>query len=134
VPRVDAVAGLLVRRGRALFVRRPPAGLLGGLWELPGAELAPGEAPAAGLRRAVRERVGLRVSGTRRVGAVEHAFSHRRLRLHVFRCQTASGRVRLAGFDAHRWLPLAEHAALPHGAATRKALRLLAREVAAEAG
>jgi len=29
---------------------------------------------------------------------------------------------------------VAEHGALPHGAATRKALRLLAREVAAEAG
>ena len=134
VPRVDAVAVLVVRRGRALFVRRPPAGLLGGLWELPGAELAPGEEPTAGLRRAVRERVGLRVTGARPVGAVEHAFSHRRLRLHVFRCQTARGRVRLAGFDAHRWLPLAEHGALPHGAATRKALRLLAREVTAEAG
>lgn len=34
-----AGAALLLRRGRALAVRRPALGLLGGLWELPGAEL-----------------------------------------------------------------------------------------------
>ncbi len=126
--RLEAAAALLVRRGRALAVRRPPRGLLGGLWELPGGDLAPRERPAEGLIRALRERVGLRVSGARQLGAVEHEFTHRRLRLHVFQCDTPEGRVRLDGFDAHRWLAPAGLAELPQGAVTRKALELLATD------
>jgi A/G-specific adenine glycosylase len=124
--RVEAVAGLVLRRGKALAVRRPPRGLLGGLWELPGGELAPRETPQAGLLRAVRERVGLSVPDAQRLGAVEHLFTHRRLRLHLFRCDPPQGRVRLDGFDAHRWLPPDALAELPQGGAMRKALELLA--------
>jgi A/G-specific adenine glycosylase len=125
--RLEAAAALLRRRGRTLAVRRPPHGLLGGLWELPGGELLAGEEPAAGLRRALRERVGLAVARPRRLGAVEHVFTHRRLRLHVFRCDTLTGRVRLDGFDAHRWLAPASLADLPQGGVTRKALELIAQ-------
>ena len=101
---VEAVAALILRRGRVLAVRRPPRGLLGGLWELPGGELAPRERPEAGLRRALRERTGLAVASASLRGEVEHAFTHRSLRLHVFRCDTPVGRVRLVEFDAHRWV------------------------------
>ena len=118
------MAGLILRRGRVLAVRRPPRGLLGGLWELPGGELAPRERPEAGLRRALRERTGLSIDGAERRGEVRHAFTHRSLRLHVFRCDTPEGRVRLVDFDAHRWLALGALAELPQAALTRKALRL----------
>ncbi len=128
--RIQAVAGLLVRRGRALAVRRPPKGLLGGLWELPGGDLAPKEDPAAGLRRSLAERVGLRVAEIHPLGAIDHVFTHRRLRLHVFRCETPEGRVRLSGFDAHRWLAPRNLGGLPQGAATKKALELLDRDPA----
>ena len=123
--RVEAVATLVLRRGRALAVRRPPRGLLGGLWELPGGELGERERPGPGLVRALRERVGLRIGRPRRVGAVEHVFTHRRLRLHLYRCDTPEGRVRLDGFDAHRWLAPEALGELPPGALTRKALELL---------
>jgi A/G-specific adenine glycosylase len=121
---VEAVAALVVRRGRVLAVRRPAPGLLGGLWELPGGELAPRERPEAGLRRALLARTGLAVAGAARRGEVRHDFTHRRLRLHVFRCDTARGRVRLDGFDAHRWLPPAALAALPQATVSRKAFAL----------
>jgi A/G-specific adenine glycosylase len=123
--RVEAAAAWVVRRGRVLAVRRPPEGLLGGLWELPGGELASREEPAAGLRRNLRERVGLAISRPEYVGAIEHVFTHRRLRLHVFRSDRPSGRTRLEGFDAHRWLAPRSLRVLPHGAVTRKALALL---------
>jgi A/G-specific adenine glycosylase len=123
--RIEAVAALVLRRGKALIVRRPPSGLLGGLWELPGGELARKQSPAVGLERALRERVGLRVTHLRRAGAIEHLFTHRRLRLHVFRCDAPSGRTRLCGFDAHRWLAPRSLERLPHGALTRKALDLV---------
>jgi A/G-specific adenine glycosylase len=125
VPRVEAAAALVVRGGRALAVRRPPRGLMGGLWELPGDDLAAREAPARGLRRALRERVGLDVGPLRKAGSVEHVFSHRRLRLYVYRCEAQGGRVRLAGPDAHRWLAPSRLNRLPQATLTRKALELL---------
>ena len=88
----------------------------------------------AGLLRTLRERVGLAVPSARHLGAVEHVFTHRRLRLHVFRCDTPSGRVRLDGFDAHRWLAPGALHDLPLGKPTRKALELLASENAKGAG
>jgi len=122
---LEGVAALVLRDGKALAVRRPPRGLLGGLWDLPGADLVPGEEPQAGVARALAEGVGLRVSRARRVGAVDHVFTHRVLQLHVFRAQARAGRVRRAGFDAHRWVSPEALARLPHGALTGKALALL---------
>jgi A/G-specific adenine glycosylase len=122
---VEAAAGLLLRRGKALAVRREQGGLLGGLWELPGGELGRREKPGAGLVRALRESVGLVVRRAERAGTVEHAFSHRRLRLHVFHCDTPRGRIRLSGFDAHRWLAPTALPQLPQAAVTRKALDLV---------
>jgi len=124
---MDAVAAWVERRGRGLAVRRPEGGLLGGLWDLPGGELAAREHPDAGLRRALRERVGLDVEGVERLGEVSHVFTHRRLRLHVYRCRAAPGRVRLDGFEAHRWIAGPGLATLPTGNVTRKALALLER-------
>jgi A/G-specific adenine glycosylase len=123
---VEGVAGWVERRGKVLAVRRPPHGLLGGLWELPGGELAAKEAPEAGMQRALHQAVGLRTPAAERLGSVEHLFTHRRLRLHVLRCDTPVGRVRLDGFDTHRWVAPNALAELPHGAPTKKALRLLA--------
>lgn len=123
--RVAAVAGWLLRRGRVLAVRRGQ-GLLGGLWELPGSIIGRGTDPGAALLQALTAQVGLTVPGAERVGAVDHAFTHRRLRLHVFRCDTPQGRVRLSGFDEHRWLSPEALEKLPQGRLTRKALRLLA--------
>ncbi len=129
--RVAATAEWIARRGRALAVRRPRRGLLGGLWELPGGELERGESPDAGLRRQLRERVGLAVRRVQPLGVVEHGFSHRELRLHVFRCEAPAGRVRLDGFDAHRWLSPRGVAELPQATVTRKVLALALAETPA---
>jgi A/G-specific adenine glycosylase len=121
---VEGVAAWLVRGARALAVRRPPRGLLGGLWELPGGELASGERPTAGLARVLRERIGLAPAATTPLGVVTHGFTHRSLRLHVFRAEVGPGRVRLGEFDAHRWLAPGAFARLPLSAVAKKALAL----------
>jgi A/G-specific adenine glycosylase len=122
--RVEAVAGFLVRRDRVLAVQRPQRGLLGGLWELPGGELCDGESPARALARALQEGTSLAVRDAEPLGAIEHAFTHRLLRLHVYRATVDTGRVRRVGWDAHRWVSRGALAELPLGGPTRKALAL----------
>jgi len=122
--RMEAVAAWLERRGRVLAVQRPKRGLLGGLWELPGGEIAPGERPVETLARCVRDGLGLALPGVDPLGAVEHVFTHRRLRLHVFRGKAGEGRVRRSGWEAHRWVSPSALDALAWGGPARKALAL----------
>jgi A/G-specific adenine glycosylase len=122
--RVRAVAALVVRRGRVLAVRRAETGLLGGLWELPGSEIGARERPERVLGPALAAATGLAVRGVEPLGVVTHLFTHRRVETHVFRASAAAGRVRLAGWAAHRGVAPAELRALAQGRATRKAIEL----------
>lgn len=121
---LTAVVAWIPRRGRVLAVKRPRGGLLGGLWDLPGGEIQPGEAPELALRRCLLEGVGLHVDSLEPLGAVQQVLTHRDLTLQVFRCGEARGRVRLQGFEAHRWLSPDSLRKLPQGRATRQALTL----------
>ncbi len=51
VPVRKRVVAAVRNRGRFYFVRRPPEGLLGGLWEMPGLNLEDRESLEQGLRR-----------------------------------------------------------------------------------
>jgi A/G-specific adenine glycosylase len=80
------LAAALVRdgRGRTLLLRRPDGALLGGTWELPGAEVAEGGDPVATLSAALAERLG----GRWEVGAlrtrVRHSILDRRITLEAY--------------------------------------------------
>lgn len=125
-PRVlRSVAALVLRGRRALAVRRAPGALLGGLWELPGVEIGRGEKAEDALRRGVAAGTGLALEAVTPAGTITHTLTHRTLRLTLFRAEAAPGRVRLAGFEAHRWLSPARLPRLAHGALTRKALTQL---------
>jgi len=120
--RVAAVAVRLDRGARTLAVRRESGGLLGGLWELPGAELARGEKPLETAARMLIEQLGLEPLQLSEVGRVKHLFTHRDMTLHVMQAQAGSGRVRRSGFSEHRWVRPANLGGLPIATLTRKAL------------
>lgn len=125
VPQCEAVAAVLERGDRLLMVRRPPRGLLGGLWELPGGEVRDAEPPDAALRRNLLERFGLTVAADGPIGAVQHAFTHRRLTVHVHRCRRVGGRVRPAAHDAFRWVKRSEMDRLALSSLDRRMLVLV---------
>jgi len=65
-------------RERVLFRRRPERGLLGGMWELPGASIAAGDVPEAlALRLATTWAHRPRLVS--RLERLDHAFTHRRV-------------------------------------------------------
>jgi A/G-specific adenine glycosylase len=104
--REAAVAVIRDDRGEILLVKRPGRGLLGGLWSFPGGVLKEGDTPVAGLRRLLREELGLKVIPGRKLLTVEHGYSHFSVTVHVFAC-TLRGAIPDSGGEVQwRWVGL----------------------------
>ena len=86
-PVVPVAFALARRNGTVLLVRRPPGGLLAGLWALPGGEIEPGDVRV--FLRKILSRLGVdaRIGGI--AGAVDHTFSHRRWTGNVYRMRVS---------------------------------------------
>ncbi|MGE5247521.1 MAG: A/G-specific adenine glycosylase [Verrucomicrobiota bacterium] len=103
VPHYDIAAALLRNEGgELLLLRRPPKGLLGGLWALPSGRREEGESIEEALGRALEEKLGLAIAIQRKVGVVRHAYSHYRITLHGYLCSAV--RDRLPSGDGIRWM------------------------------
>ena len=122
IPTQIQVALLLGRRGAFLVRRRPLSGMLGGLWEFPGREVAPGEAPEAAARDLLRQ-LGLE-GELLPAGGVRHAYSHFKLDLQLFSATVADAATCAEG-DQTAWLTPAELGTLALHGAHQKALSLL---------
>ena len=124
--KLRAVAAWVERDGKILVVRRPEEGLMAGLWELPGGDIELKDEGKEQIARVLRERVGIDILRSESVGEVQHLFTHRRLKLEIFRSALApEARVRRNGYVAHRWIKPAALLELAHAGSTRKALKLL---------
>lgn len=120
-PERAAVAGVWRRDGRVLLARRPDEGLLGGLYELPGADLLEGERPEIGLTRAFSERLGVVCRPGRPLGSVLHVFTHIRLTLHVLEIE-AWGEPTARWYTALTWADPDDPRGLGISTLARKAL------------
>lgn len=122
VPEHAMVAGMIAKHGKLLIVRRPDKGLLGGLWEFPGDRRPTGENAAEFCRRMIREQTGLMVTVGQPLTRVCHAYTHFKITLEVLACRWESGRVRLDGPAAFRWVHRHELQAFPLPGAMQKVL------------
>ncbi len=96
-------AGVIIENGKLLIAQRLPQGSEGGKWEFPGGEVEPGEDPKVGLRRELREELGVTVE----VGDVLEVVSRvasRHLILIYFRCYIKEGTPEPIECQQVRWL------------------------------
>ena len=127
VPHHDVVAAMFRRPDGALFLmRRPSDGLLGGLWAFPSGRRDPGETLENALRRSLREKLQVRAVIQRGVGVVRHAYSHYRITLHGFLCETSGGA--LPAGEGSGWLPGHGEGTFALPRADRKLVELIHRE------
>ena len=128
--KVFAVAAMATdERGRILMGRRPDDGLLGGLWELPGGEIAADDTRPAGVRRWLAERTGLQGDIGPRLASVQHVFTHRRLTLEVYRVTTSDDALRSHWYTETRWVDRATLEELPLSRLTQKVLSAVGHDV-----
>ncbi len=101
------VTAAVIRRGdTVLITRRPFESRHGGMWEFPGGKLDPDESPREGLKREIREELGVEIM----VGAIFEVVYHRYERgpvlILAFACEITSGEIRHLEVADHRWAPL----------------------------
>ena len=116
----------IIRCGTKVLLRRRSAdGLLGSLWELPGGEMKLREPIAAFLRKHIRD-VGGRIPPPKKLGAVRHAITHRRILAPVYLFDLAEPNAFALPKARWRWIEPAGLRSQPTSSMTLKACRLLA--------
>ncbi|HEY3368470.1 MAG TPA: A/G-specific adenine glycosylase [Symbiobacteriaceae bacterium] len=101
---VDIVAAVIRHKGRVMLVRRPPDGLLGGLWEFPGGERQPDLSWEQAVHAVIREKYGLFLALESRLGQVRHVFTHLVWDLHGYTAEPAPGSHLPPESDTLRWV------------------------------
>lgn len=120
VPHYDVTAGVIMDGDRMLIARRPERGMLGGLWEFPGGKVERGEGLEEGLRRELREELGIEVEVLGPLMRLRHAYTHMRITLHVFWCRWVAGLPQPLGCAEFRWVSLEELDRYPFPATDQK--------------
>ncbi|MFZ5904302.1 MAG: A/G-specific adenine glycosylase [Chloroflexota bacterium] len=128
VPHVVHAAAVIVKGRRVLLVKRPSKGLLGGMWEFPNGRVD-GD-PRRGLAKALKMGYGLRVRAGEALGVIQHAYTHFRVTVHIFRAEvqgsndfSRSRRLK----SPLRWVSVAELENYPMGRIDRQIARKLGR-------
>ncbi|MBF6176097.1 NUDIX hydrolase [Nocardia blacklockiae] len=119
----------LFRDGKLLVVRRVADDWQGGMYELPGGGVEPGESFADCVTRELHEETGLRLRGiVDVVGGFDYATRTKaRVRKYSFVVEAEPGEVALAPgeHDEFRWIDAQSLAGLPMAPDMREIIRLL---------
>ena len=125
VPHYEVVVAAIQDDGRYLIGKRPSDGFLGGLWEFPGGKLQPGETHQQALQRECREELGVDVKVGGMVAVANHAYTHFKVTLNVYRCSITKGKPKARTHTELRWVPPEEFDAYPFPKGNHKFLGLL---------
>ncbi|MGC9505919.1 A/G-specific adenine glycosylase [Baaleninema sp.] len=119
------VAVIVGEDGKILIDRRPPKGLLGGMWEFPGGKIEPNESVTDCIRREIKEELDIEIEVGEHLITVEHAYTHLKVSLNVYRCRHRSGEPKPLECDEIRWVMLDELEDYPFPKANVKIIEAL---------
>jgi len=121
--KIDTVVGIISCDGRYLIQKRPPQGLLAGLWEFPGGKREKGETLSQALRRELREELEVEVRQETLLLKVRHAYTRYQVSLFAYECDLVSfPRVRSS---VHRWVSLRALKRYPFPSGSSKVVQFL---------
>jgi A/G-specific adenine glycosylase len=124
-PHHEYVVAVIPKHGRYLLAQRPENGLLGGMWEFPAGAVLPEEPHQMALTRVMRKSFGLKVRPGGLVAVVNHAYSHFKVTLNVYRCEWLAGTPQATAHDQTKWVPRSQFARYAFPKANHKFLQLI---------
>jgi A/G-specific adenine glycosylase len=121
--KIETVVGIISCDGRYLIQKRPPQGLLAGLWEFPGGKREKGETLSEALRRELKEELNVEVRQEKLLLKVHHTYTRYQVSLFAFECDLVSfPKVRSS---VHRWVSLRALKRYPFPSGSSKVVRFL---------
>jgi A/G-specific adenine glycosylase len=123
LPHHEVAVGVIWKGRKLLIARRPPKGLLGGLWEFPGGKREAGESLEESLHRQVLEELGITIGVRQHLTTVRHGYSHFRVTLHAFECDWQKGRPNAP--NGWAWVALRKLVDYPFPRANQKIMEVL---------
>ena len=103
------VTAAILREGdTVLITRRPLQSKHGGLWEFPGGKLDPNETPQEGLRRELREELGIDSEVGDIFEVVYFRYPQTPVLILAYECRHLDGAIQDIEVSEHRWVPVAE--------------------------
>ena len=101
-----AAVALVDADGRVLLSQRPAAKQLGGLWEVPGGKVEPGERPEAALIRELKEELAIDVTESclAPLTFASHPYEDFHLLMPLYVCRRWTGMVRGAEGQQIAWV------------------------------
>ncbi len=130
--KIIGVAVIWNDQGKILIDRRPQKGLLGGLWEFPGGKLEEGETLEDCVAREVQEELAIEIEVGEKIMTLDHAYTHFKVTLNVFRCKHLTGEPQTIECDEVRWVELNELDQFPFPKANGQIIDALKAEAAAK--
>ena len=127
-PHVEVTAGIIWKGQRLLLARRPPGGMLAGLWEFPGGKIEAGETLAACLQREIREELAIDIDVGTCLASVDHEYTHLSITLHALQAYWRDGEPQSIGVDAWKWVTVKQLDEYAMPRADRRILERLAAE------
>lgn len=119
-PEYHIAVAIIFKNERILIARRKPDGLLGGLWEFPGGRRRENEPANLACIRNIKEKLNLNIDKLEFLTHVNHAYSHFKIQVDVFRCRARPGKIALNGPVDYRWIRPEEIHEFPFHAAHHK--------------
>jgi len=114
---IDVVLAV-IRKGDKVFIqKRPPTGLMAGLWEFPGGKIQQGETPQSALRREIMEEMGITIKNLRPIMKIRHAYTRFKVNLHCFLAEMDKGKIHLSFAQKGEWVRLQDLRKYPFPAA-----------------
>jgi len=119
VPHYLHAAGVIVRRGKVLLTQRPSKGLLGGMWEFPNGRVDGN--PEEELAKAIKSEYSFKIQTKEALGIVQHAYTHFKVTVHVFRCELLS----MPDKQDYQWVLLEKLDDFPMGKVDRQIAEII---------
>ena len=92
-PHFDVVVGVIWRNEKFFIQKRNNDSMLGGLWEFPGGKVKKGESRKEALKREIKEECKIIPVIGRKVGFINHSYSHFSITMHCYHCFEKKSRI-----------------------------------------
>ena len=107
IPSYNVVVGFMLNaKEEFLITKRPVNKMLGGLWELPGGKANNKEELKEALAREIKEELDVTIKVNKKLGMIQHSYSHMKIMLHGYYCSIQKGDLVLKECDDARWIKL----------------------------